>query len=81
MAAFKALRYMAYLVVFGVMLVLSVLLAVTAWQADRLRHRTWPGSGEPYLWKAHNSRIGASEDYRFWQLVGPLEEPDQPTAE
>jgi hypothetical protein len=69
---------MAYLAVFGLMLVLCVLLAVIAWQADRLRHRRMPGSGELYFWRAHNAKIDASQDRQFWQLVGPLDDHDEP---
>jgi hypothetical protein len=69
---------MAYLVVFAVMLAICVLLAAIAWQADRLRHFRLPGSGEPYLWRANNPGSGASEDQQFWQLVGPLEDDDDP---
>jgi hypothetical protein len=72
---------MAYLVVFALMLVLCVLLGVIAWQADRLRHRRMPGSGELYFWQSHNSKIVASQDHQFWQLVGPLEDQDEPRPE
>jgi hypothetical protein len=69
---------MVYLVVFALMLTICVLLAVIAWRADRLRHSKMPGLGELYFWRAHNSKIIASQDHQFWHLVGPLEDQDEP---